>query len=1304
MKLTTPEISWHGKEPVLSVDFCKIGSTMKFASAGADNDVKIWSVSYNQEGKAKVEFLANLSRHNKAVNVVRFSPNEELLASAGDDCVVILWRLSVNQEQCVQPLKDSDDDVENRESWTASKVLRGHIEDVYDLAWSPDGSQLISGSVDNSAIIWDIAKGVKLMILKDHKHYVQGVCWDPLGQYVVTNSSDRSCRLYNTQSYRCCYNINKLSGTANIKIPDGGELKQLKMFHDETMLSFFRRPAFTPDGSLLIVPAGKIEMSNQALNTTYVFTRGSPNKPVLYLPSPKKPTVAVRCCPLLFDLKTNNKENDKENEQDIAPPLFKIAYRMVFAVASLNSVLLYDTQHKVPFGYISNIHYSGISDVTWSNDGSVLVVCSTDGYCSLIHFHKGELGTPYKMTVKEVLEKPVTTNPPVNTSSAPLIETPDNSGKASKNILLTPVQKMEVDDEPTTPDSETMVKKRDTPLIDKFAVPVSQLPQINTPSKPVNKIMPRRVPMMATLQAAPKPGHGSSEDNKSEQNGETSYKDASQDDLSTALENDLSLNEFKEDAKGEEEQPANLEMIGDRVLIERDGKFELVDVSEIKAEYFEMLGISPAEKKEGVEHAPEEKSPTQNEEKPRPRTTFNETRRRNTRNSSPERRTTSARFSRSRSDEYSNIKSTYGMSEDQLKIKRRREEAIAKRKKEEKEREDEEMRRKREDAERAFQAWLSAKLDEARERRREEERNRPDPTLEQRKQEDAKSAYEEWLVTKRYQEKVTKEYETRRRSVEASQFVIRDRFLCDEAFKRWLRKKKADARAKALFRNKRKKSKPKLKKKEPLPLNSKNITVKNVCEAFILDSSVLIGSSSQQGTNQWQDSYWSCVVCFAAFLSCVVTQGLHGSFGLVYVSLLDNFGQSKAVTAWVGSAALAVACLFSPVVGLLCNRYGYRIVTIGGGVTCAIGLFLTAHAPNLPVVYVTYTIIFGFGASCTYTSAFIVVTDYFSKWRSLATGITCAGSSCGVLVMTPTISVLFNFQVLLRRYDWETTFTILSLIALVPCFCGCTYDPRIRKHLLSMSGELNGKPTIKSFPLVDLSVWKIPSYSIYALSLSVIVFGYYIPRAHLARYCEDLGISTDQSAWFYFYSGLASLFGRIIFGQLCNFRKVNAFYVTQITASIIGVATLLLPLARVPLDFIIYSLVIGFFDGGVNTPSALLVFECVGRERMAAGWSSFLFATGVTISIGPPLAGTPNHRWYMADSLQSYDASLFMSGVVIIFGSTLLFLLKCFPVVDKVPSPIELKILQPSDLNLHQRNLSNGTVKTNVSSFMVMVV
>jgi len=38
------------------------------------------------------------------------------------------------------------------------KTLRRHLEDVSDLSWSRDGLNLVSASVDNSAVIWDVKK------------------------------------------------------------------------------------------------------------------------------------------------------------------------------------------------------------------------------------------------------------------------------------------------------------------------------------------------------------------------------------------------------------------------------------------------------------------------------------------------------------------------------------------------------------------------------------------------------------------------------------------------------------------------------------------------------------------------------------------------------------------------------------------------------------------------------------------------------------------------------------------------------------------------------------------------------------------------------------------------------------------------------------------------------------------------------------------------------------------------------------------------------------------------------------------
>ena len=42
-----------------------------------------------------------------------------------------------------------------------------------------------------------------------------------------------------------------------------------------------------------------------------------------------------------------------------------LPYRMVFAVATLDSVLLYDTQQTAPFGFVGSIHYAALTDVTW---------------------------------------------------------------------------------------------------------------------------------------------------------------------------------------------------------------------------------------------------------------------------------------------------------------------------------------------------------------------------------------------------------------------------------------------------------------------------------------------------------------------------------------------------------------------------------------------------------------------------------------------------------------------------------------------------------------------------------------------------------------------------------------------------------------------------------------------------------------------------------------------------------------------------------------------------------------------------
>lgn len=48
----------------------------------------------------------------------------------------------------------------NTEQWICRKILRLHIEDVFDISWSADSTKLISASVDNTAVIWNAQTGI----------------------------------------------------------------------------------------------------------------------------------------------------------------------------------------------------------------------------------------------------------------------------------------------------------------------------------------------------------------------------------------------------------------------------------------------------------------------------------------------------------------------------------------------------------------------------------------------------------------------------------------------------------------------------------------------------------------------------------------------------------------------------------------------------------------------------------------------------------------------------------------------------------------------------------------------------------------------------------------------------------------------------------------------------------------------------------------------------------------------------------------------------------------------------------------
>ena len=77
-----------------------------------------------------------------------------------------------------------------------SSTLAGHTEAILSVSFSPDGSQLATGSGDTTIRVWDMHTETPRHTLKGHANWVQIVSWSPDGKLIASGSMDKTVRLW----------------------------------------------------------------------------------------------------------------------------------------------------------------------------------------------------------------------------------------------------------------------------------------------------------------------------------------------------------------------------------------------------------------------------------------------------------------------------------------------------------------------------------------------------------------------------------------------------------------------------------------------------------------------------------------------------------------------------------------------------------------------------------------------------------------------------------------------------------------------------------------------------------------------------------------------------------------------------------------------------------------------------------------------------------------------------------------------------------------------------------------------------
>jgi hypothetical protein len=81
-------------------------------------------------------------------------------------------------------------------------TLRGHTGPVQSVAFSPDGTQLVSGSADRTAKLWDARTYQAIRTFEGHTGPVHSVSFHPDGRRLASGSEDHTVKIWDAQTGR----------------------------------------------------------------------------------------------------------------------------------------------------------------------------------------------------------------------------------------------------------------------------------------------------------------------------------------------------------------------------------------------------------------------------------------------------------------------------------------------------------------------------------------------------------------------------------------------------------------------------------------------------------------------------------------------------------------------------------------------------------------------------------------------------------------------------------------------------------------------------------------------------------------------------------------------------------------------------------------------------------------------------------------------------------------------------------------------------------------------------------------------
>ena len=379
-----------------------------------------------------------------------------------------------------------------------------------------------------------------------------------------------------------------------------------------------------------------------------------------------------------------------------------------------------------------------------------------------------------------------------------------------------------------------------------------------------------------------------------------------------------------------------------------------------------------------------------------------------------------------------------------------------------------------------------------------------------------------------------------------------------------------------------------------------------------------------------------------AFLHIGVGRGLHGTFGVFFVAMLDAFGWSRATTAGAISLAIIFEGICLPWAGGLIDRFGGRKTLMAGGLVLCFGLLCASTISALWQFYFWIGIVSAVGIALIGMVPHVaIISREFPQRRGTALGIAWAGGGFGIVLLVPVT------QLMIDKWGWSMAYvglaviTVLLIIPPVQLFLPAgraKNESSASTEKSSRDGPAESDWTVKR-ALTNSAFWML------FIARTLASMGNQIIVTHQIAHAIDLGYGKVFAASIFGLMGVISIAGRIFFGYLADMmNRQMVFALVQIVSAVGIFALLAMHDASSPWLLYAYAVCYGLGQGSRALVLSAISADIFHGKHFGAIFGYFTFSIGLGGAVGAWLGG------FLFDVTHSYAVPFWLSLACLIIS------------------------------------------------------